>query len=554
MGNKRTPPDNEQRQQILEQLDTTLLVEAAAGTGKTTSMVGRMVALIRAGKSNIDSMAALTFTRKAAAELRARFQIELEKAARESAAQERNRLVHALSHVEQCFIGTIHSFCARLLRERPIEAGVDLAFDEMDEAGDMRLRETAWSEYVAELFATESEVQAELKATGLEISQLRGGFMQFAEYPDVDQWPAPKVELAGLPDARAALASYLKHMETVIPAFPKDRGTDKLMSTYEQLVRLARNRDLSKEVDLLEVLAVCKPSVKVTQKCWPDGPKQGKQELVRWRTFAEQIALPCVQRWLEKRYALVIRVLSDAVKQYDRLRAESGHLNYQDLLLGAACLLRDKPEVRRYFGARFTHLLVDEFQDTDPIQAQVMMYLTATDPNEQRWRQCTPKPGSLFVVGDPKQSIYRFRRADIETYNQVKKIINASGGRVVCLTTNFRTSGALVNWGNGVFSDAFPARADRYSPAACPMLLGRHDGCAGELSGLKVLEVAKEHCQKDASIEYEADFIARYIRRALDEEWTVPRTRQELDNGASNTVVAGDRSEWKVEPLSEASR
>ena len=124
MSSKPVPPDNEQRRRILEDLDTTILVEAAAGTGKTTSMVGRMVALIREGKCQIDTMAAVTFTRKAAAELRARFQIELERAARETRGKGKERLAHAEGRVERCFIGTIHSFCARLLRERPIEAGI----------------------------------------------------------------------------------------------------------------------------------------------------------------------------------------------------------------------------------------------------------------------------------------------------------------------------------------------------------------------------------------------------------------------------------------------
>ena len=103
-----------------------MLVEAAAGTGKTTSMVGRMVALLRAGKCRIDTLAAVTFTRKSTAELRARFQIELERAAAAESGAAGERLAEALAHVERCFIGTIHSFCGRLLRERPIEAGVDL--------------------------------------------------------------------------------------------------------------------------------------------------------------------------------------------------------------------------------------------------------------------------------------------------------------------------------------------------------------------------------------------------------------------------------------------
>ena len=135
----------------------------------------------------------------------------------------------------------------------------------------------------------------------------------------------------------------------------------------------------------------------------------------------------------------MIRALRPAMEVYDRRRKEAGGLNFQDLLMKAAALLRDKPVIRRYFRGRFTHVLVDEFQDTDPIQAEVMLLLTADNADEQDWRQCRPVPGSLFVVGDPKQSIYRFRRADIVIYTQVKEIILASGGVVVPLTANFRT-------------------------------------------------------------------------------------------------------------------
>ena len=123
------------------------------------------------------------------------------------------------------------------------------------------------------------------------------------------------------------------------------------------------------------------------------------------------------------------------------------------------------PHVRRYFADRFTHLLVDEFQDTDPIQAEVLLLLTADDPGEKDWRRCRPRPGSLIVVGDPKQSIYRFRRADIVTYGQVKEIIRSNGGLVVELSTNFRSARPILDWVNAVFSPQFPPAANEFSPA-----------------------------------------------------------------------------------------
>ena len=145
------------RNRIESELDKNFIVEAAAGTGKTTSLVNRMVALVRTGTCRIDQLAAVTFTRKAAAELRERFQAALRNKATESETNDSNelqRLATAADQVNQAFVGTIHSFCATLLRERPIEFGVDPAFRELDEKDDRLLREQAWQENIADLIAS----------------------------------------------------------------------------------------------------------------------------------------------------------------------------------------------------------------------------------------------------------------------------------------------------------------------------------------------------------------------------------------------------------------
>ena len=200
--NLEQPPDHRERLLILSDLDATMLVEAAAGTGKTTILIGRMVALLAEGKSAIETMAAVTFTRKAATELRARFQLELERAFRQSGGRRRERLAAALSGIDRCFIGTIHSFCGRLLRERPVEAGVDVMFGEMDETEDRLLRQTAWNSYVARLYAEDNPILQELEDVGVEIGRLRGAFMKLADYPDVEEWPAEKIDLPDLNPTR----------------------------------------------------------------------------------------------------------------------------------------------------------------------------------------------------------------------------------------------------------------------------------------------------------------------------------------------------------------
>ena len=185
------PPDHEQRRVIAEQLDATMLVEAAAGTGKTTSMIQRMIGLLRSGRCQIENLVAVTFTRKATGELRSRFQVELELAAHHETGEAGSRLKAAVSHIERCVIGTIHSFCGRLLRERPIEAEVALDFQELEPPVDEQLQSDAWDDFVAQQFATDPALIDELDQLGLKINDLRDDFRTFVTYPDVAEWPAP---------------------------------------------------------------------------------------------------------------------------------------------------------------------------------------------------------------------------------------------------------------------------------------------------------------------------------------------------------------------------
>ncbi|MHC4249045.1 MAG: PD-(D/E)XK nuclease family protein, partial [Planctomycetota bacterium] len=178
--------------------------------------------------------------------------------------------------------------------------------------------------------------------------------------------------------------------------------------------------------------------------------------------------------------------------------------------------------------------------DTDPIQAEVMLLLTADDPREREWRSCRPVRGSLFVVGDPKQSIYRFRRADIVTYNLVKDVIRRTGGAVLSLSANFRTSAGVVDWVNGVFAGAFPDRPTDFSPEYVSLQAARADGARGDLSGVGRIEVPPDHTNQDAIAGWEADRIARTIRAALDEGATVTRSRRELDAGGGAEARPGD--------------
>ena len=538
------PADQEQRNHILNDLDSNIVVEAAAGTGKTTSMVGRMVALLVKDKCKINTIAAVTFTKKSASELRERFHAELMRRARSTEASdtERERLREAVENIEQCFIGTIHSFCGRILRERPIEAGVDVAFEEIDEIADQRLQDEAWNLFVAEAYTKEDGILNELTDVGLQIGQLGEAFKRFVLYPDVDVWPSEKPDAIPFSAIAEALKVYVKHIRDIEHMLPSNAGSDKLSVEYRKLERAVRQRDLSNSLTLMDILEECKESPKLTQKYWGDYKEESKDERDRWDNFYASTILPALTQWRELRYEIIIRILQSAVVVYDKMRIGRGLLNFQDLLMKASEVLSDNPLVRDYFRKRFTHLLVDEFQDTDPVQAKLMMYLTAIDNSETQWDRCVPHPGSLFVVGDPKQSIYRFRRADIVTYNCVKEIIRNSGGEILTLSANFRTSPDILNWVNDEFTERFPNSATSHAPAYVPFDFGRQDGVKGDFHGVQRLDIPEDYSKKPyLSLEFEADSIVNTIADALKNDKTVTcSTKDILKDNNPQKVQPGD--------------
>jgi len=520
MTNTKQLPDAHARQAIIQELGTTMLVEAAAGTGKTTSMVGRLIAMLATGHCRAGEVAAITFTRKAAAEMRERFRRDLAKAAAGAVDETRENLRAALAEQDRCFIGTIHSFCARLLRERPVEAGVDPAFIAIEQDADDNLRRQAWHDWTQDIYDSADPIIDRLAAADLKLADLRDGYDQMATFCDVVDWPAPEVDLPQVDSIRGALREYAEHMRALVPSFPVDRGKDKLMGLYDDMARHIGNAPLDSPVSVSRVLDQWKSNPYVTQGKWPDGRPQGKQERDRWKSFTEEWVTPWLNQWYAWRYPIALETIRSAVAHYTQKRAGLGMMNYGDLLMGAAALLRDGGEnVRRYFAKRFRCLLVDEFQDTDPIQAEVMMLLTADDATATNWHNCRPRPGSLFVVGDPKQSIYRFRRADIVTYNEVRDIITASGGRVVNLSANFRSTEPVINWANvsmtGMFTPADVAGG--FSPEYVALEAGRQTPATDATPTVSVSVRAIDK-SRTVEIRREAELLARHIRHALDTE------------------------------------
>lgn len=451
------PSDQQARKRILEELNTTFLVEAGAGSGKTTSLVGRLLALIETGTAKMEHIAAITFTNKAADEMKERFRIALERKAADVEGETRERMEEALANLDQIFIGTIHAFCSSMLRERPIEAGLDPSFEEMDDEMNRAFHDQCWDEYLIQLQEEDSEALASFAEVGIDVSILKNVYNRVSLFTDL-QIPCEPVHRPDFNLIRLSLLPMIEEASRFLPTAEPEKGWDNLQAKLRTANRMLRLSDEQDDMLMLTLAKMFDFKLDVKQYKWTD-KKQAKAISERFHDWQITVLFPFLQTWREYLYPKVIQFVLPALEYCRERRLQEGKLNFQDLLMNACRLLRDYPEVRAFFAGRYQRLMVDEFQDTDPVQAEMMFLLTGAgdDPNERNWRKLTPKPGSLFLVGDPKQSIYRFRRADISIYNEVKSRIQACGD-VLHLTSNFRSVDAIGDFVNGQFVGKLPVR------------------------------------------------------------------------------------------------
>jgi len=519
--------DQQSRARIKSDLERNLLVEAGAGSGKTQMMAERMAAGVARGVYLVEHMAAVTFTRKAAAELRGRFQLALEGELTNAAQdpERASRVRSALSSIERFFAGTIHSFCAHLLRERPVEAGVSPGFTELDAVEGARLRRQSWREYRSQLKSAADPLMQAIADAGVKPSDLDDALDTVCLYDEVD-FPGGD---APMPDAKAAWAgldAFWKALNKKLPrSIPADTTcpTQKVARRFRGQLRVAEmHRGQARAV--IPLLEAWKFEPKIVQKWWADETAAKKKVAAEVAdlhgAFQTEIVEPFLQEWRHYVYRLSVELLTGARAYAAEERRRLNTMNYGDLLQLAARVLRSNADVRQALAEKYRWVFVDEFQDTDPVQAEIMFLLAAeSGPSgdgrvpgkDADWRTVELRPGALFVVGDPKQSIFRFRRADIDIYNEVRaRLGHSRHGSVLPLTSNFRSAPALCEWANEVFSQQFPPEPTLQSPKFARLDPARK--AVKGASGLFTLTIPAT-VEKAADIPgYEASCIARFIQ------------------------------------------
>jgi len=464
----KTPGDHDVRVRLLEDLDSTFVVEAAAGTGKTTVLVERIVMLVRKGKARLEQIISVTFTEKAAGEMKLRLRTKLEKSRDEvTDGVERDRLTKALEELEVARIGTIHGLCADLLREYPVEAGVDPLFEVAAEGDAVALQHAAFQRTFQALLQSQPEgVRRALrrKARGRDAEPPRlvlfGAAQQLIEHRDFDTpWRREAFDrLKAIEELLPVLRAFAEHAPFVKLKPGKESGFFELLDQVRRFVDDVDHRESvsARDHDGLEaqLRALGASRFSWESKPWGVQFSGGRSEAVvalardeAWAALSE-----VVRRCDADLAALLQAELKPVVAAYELEKARAGVLDFVDLLLVTRNLLQRHQSVRESLQQRFTHLFVDEFQDTDPLQSEVVLLLAASDAAVSAPYETQPVPGKLFVVGDPKQSVYRFRRADILLYHRVKQHLASHGARVEYLSTSFRSTPGIQAAVNGAFA------------------------------------------------------------------------------------------------------
>jgi ATP-dependent helicase/nuclease subunit A len=508
--------DQAARDRIRDDLDTTLVVEAAAGTGKTSALIGRIRQGIVSGRVSLAKTVAVTFTEFAAGELKLRLRLAIEEARQQpdNSPQTTEFLKKALEEFEEARIGTIHSFCADLLREHPVEAGIDPLFEVAPDDLAYPLFDLAFERWFERQLAAPDEGVRRIlrRLPRKDFGGRRSGtlarrpresgpkpILRSAAWELVRErdFTTPWKRIEGF-DRETDIDALILEMEDLGQmsdvGHPDQWFTKSLAYLQRYVTEITRLESLGNprdydgiEARLFGLLPAWKSKNYKAYFARDDFPKEEllrrRDELkVRVEEFVNKAGADLAPRLREELWWVV--------EEFERLKEHAGYLDFLDLLLRARNLIQDNRDIRAELQQRFTHIFVDEFQDTDPLQADILMLLSADDPDQRDWRQVRPIPGKLFMVGDPKQSIYRFRRADVALYQEAKRLIVDSGGALVELNVSFRSGPEIQQAVNAAFA---PIMSDESSTQAHYVPLSPFKTAIGTQPAIVALPVSQPY-------------------------------------------------------------
>jgi ATP-dependent helicase/nuclease subunit A len=480
MNNDLLIPDRAARELAETTFDRNVVVVAGAGTGKTTLLVNRLVYLLMKEPAPvpITQVVALTFTNKAATEMKVRLRERLAALARPESDSMRSgdggavssgdlraryglsadaiaaRAQAALSDIEKSQIGTLHSFAAHLLRLHPLESGVDPDFKEDDGLRFDEQFTAAWDCWLDQELSRAGQQhrlwRSVLASTTLESIRTLAWSL-CSELIDLGTLQRQLASTA----VSSLVLRWIQHM---------GEQAEQLMNTYDRPKRRKVEHMLAATASVMRLMAEKglpgRQGVTMAERAWLD--KDLGSAVSGWekRDFKEAAALiQTAQQLLAVDHAFLNDLLTLLLPLARNIRetfSRQGWLSFDGLLARARTLLFEHPSVRERIKRDYRAVLVDEFQDTDPVQYEVILAVSERQGSQAaNWQEMVLEPGKLFIVGDPKQSIYAFRRADIEAFDRVVEKVTTDGGMVQTLTTNFRSDAAVLEPVNEMFDRLF---------------------------------------------------------------------------------------------------
>lgn len=469
-----------------------IAVTAGAGSGKTLSLVGRYLHLLEQGYP-IRSILAITFTEKAAREMRSRIRNALSRT-------ELSTFKVQLSNLDSARIGTIHSLCAELLRSHPAEAGLDPAFEVLEEGLAAARQAEAIESALAWAATDEQSVALFAVFKENELRQILNALMSRR----LDISPLPKAgEGAGVREKfESALSSYLAtHLDSPIWVDALSTLTSFHSSSPEDKLELSRQSVLARWDEIQKVRAsknwdtVLTSLTALRKAISTQGQKNNWQDIETVRDamkalrdiydehlkFLAEKSRFALDEQLAAHLPTVHRLLDQSLLEYQSHKDEKQSLDFNDLEGLTAQLLTAHPEVCEQIRSELRAVLVDEFQDTNDRQRQIVYALTGFSPHPNLLpkgeEDSLPLSGEglgmradvdLFIVGDSKQSIYKFRGADVSVFRQVQADIRDSGGELIDLDLTFRAHKPLLEQLNALLAPILGETDDPARPYAVP--------------------------------------------------------------------------------------
>ncbi len=496
-------------------------VIAGAGTGKTTRLIGEIVALIERRGVPIERILAVTFSDGAAADMKHKLRTRLSAPLGDTHG---DRFQTALLSLPRAQISTIHSLAQKILRENPFQAGIDPGFVIEEESSDILLSDELWRLWAQKAFrgGTEFDEDLVMLLGYMSAESLKGIALTLAARPD--RLPGYFPHRVDPEQEKNRIKKKLHDLgQSLSRVTPSVSGPDPLYERFRTVTEILAHDDLAEIAGLVQTAPLKKQGGSKTRwadqsvfqavKELIDGPDGAIDTLKGVGTFLRRLEEDAVTH-------TAIRVLSDFVAFSRAEKRRRGLLSFFDLIWETRSLLVREPKVREQYQHEFDYILVDEFQDIDPILGDIILLLAEDGPAAKRPEDVRLKPGKLFIVGDPKQSIYRFREAEVGVFFSVMRKIEESGGRSDKLDTNYRSQHHLIDFQNAFFDRYIRHEDDRFVIEYVPLKPHLPDIAAADRK--PVVRIVDSDPGSTLSAEEirraEADFIAAQINALVEKK------------------------------------